>query len=112
MNKSLLEVLVKELICNEKCDSGSESGDCPVEVGSAYLFRTVTHIEVGRVKSICGNFITLEEASWIADTGRYHDCLTKGVFNEVEPYPITTTININSLINFAPWPHSLPREQK
>lgn len=84
----------------------------PVEVGKAYLFRTVTHIEVGKVKSVDGVFITLENASWIADTGRYHDCLVKGVFSEVEPYPLTTTINSASLINFAPWPHKLPTEQK
>ena len=84
----------------------------PVLVNSAYLFRTVTHIEVGRVVAVNGDFITLEDASWIADTGRYHDCLVKGVFNEVEPYPETTTINAASLINFAPWPHDLPKEQK
>lgn len=84
----------------------------PVEIGKAYLFRTVTHIEVGRVLSICGDFVTLEDASWIADTGRYHDCLVKGVFSEVEPYPNTTTINMASMINFAPWDHNLPKEQK
>lgn len=84
----------------------------PVIVGKAYLFRTVTHIEVGRVRSVCGNFITLEQASWIADTGRYHDCLVGGTFSEVEPYPDTTTINAPSLINYAPWDHKLPTSQK
>lgn len=84
----------------------------PFKVGEAYLFRTVTHIEVGRIRSICGKFVELEDASWIADTGRYHDCLKKGVFNEVEPYPLTTIVNTDSLINAAPWPHDLPKEQK
>lgn len=84
----------------------------PVEIGKAYLFRTVTHIEVGRVTKICGDFVTLEDASWIADTGRYHNCLRDGVFSEVEPYPISSTVNLGSLINFAPWPHGLPKEQK
>lgn len=84
----------------------------PVEIGKAYLFRTVTHIEVGRVVAVNGKFVTLEDASWIADTGRYHDCLVMGTFNEVEPYPETTTVNTDSLINFAPWPHDLPDEQK
>ena len=91
---------------------GNQSSDCPVEVGKAYLFRTVTHIEVGRVLDVSGKFVTLEEASWIADTGRYHDCLVKGVFKEVEPYPETTTINTDSLINLCSWPHDLPKEQK
>lgn len=90
--------------------SGDQS--LPFEIGKAYLFRTVTHIEVGRVKAIKGQFVELEDASWIADTGRYHDCLSEGVFNEVEPYPLYTGINTQSLINYAPWPHDLPREQK
>lgn len=90
---------------------GELSGS-PVKIGEAYLFRTVTHIEVGRVTEICGDFVTIEDASWIADTGRYHDCLKNGVFSEVEPYPISSTVNLGSLINFAPWPHSLPKEQK
>ena len=91
---------------------GSEQKKFPVDIGKSYLFRTVTHIEVGRVVSICGDFVTLETASWIADTGRYHDCLKNGVFNEVEPYPHTTSINMASMINFAPWDHDLPTDQK
>jgi hypothetical protein len=90
----------------------SEPQAAPVEVGKAYLFRTVTHIEVGRVTKITGLFVTIEDASWIADTGRYHDCLKDGVFSEVEPYPISSTVNLSSLINLAPWPHDLPKEQK
>lgn len=91
------------------CAVPSES---PFKIGEAYLFRTVTHIEVGRVKAIKGQFVELEDASWIADTGRYHDCLSRGVFNEVEPYPLYTGVNTQSLINYAPWPHELPKDQK
>lgn len=93
-------------------DSQESSGQLPFEIGKAYLFRTVTHIEVGRVVRIVGQFVELEDASWIADTGRYHDCLRDGVFSEVEPYPLYTGVNTSSLINYAPWPHDLPREQK
>lgn len=93
-------------------DTNCQSQLSPFVVGESYLFRTVTHIEVGRVKAIKGQFVELEDASWIADTGRYHDCLAKGTFNEVEPYPLYTGVNTQSLINYAPWPHNLPREQK
>ena len=95
------------IFCNN-----NNSAECPFKVGESYLFRTVTHIEVGRVRAVIGQYVELEEASWIADTGRYHDCLKKGVFNEVEPYPLYTGINSQSLINYAPWPHALPTEQK
>ena len=92
--------------------NGAQDTQYPFEIGKAYLFRTVTHIEVGRVKRIVGQFVELEEASWIADTGRYHNCLTEGIFSEVEPYPLFTGVNMQSLINYAPWPHALPKEQK
>jgi hypothetical protein len=91
---------------------GSNNSVLPFEIGKAYLFRTVTHIEVGRVRRIIGKFVELEEASWIADTGRYHDCLKNGTFSEVEPYPLYTGVNTDALINFAPWPHDLPDQQK
>ena len=88
------------------------NSELPFVIGESYLFRTVTHIEVGRVKRIVGQFVELEDASWIADTGRYHDCLRDGTFSEVEPYPLYTGVNTQSLINYAPWPHKLPRDQK
>ena len=59
-----------------------------------------------------GDFVKLVKASWIADTGRYHDCLKHGELNEVEPYPNYTVVHLSSLINFAPWNHALPIEQK
>jgi len=102
----------KELAKMFGSDGGQNVLVAPVKIGESYLFRTVTHIEVGRVKAVDGVFITLEQASWIADTGRYHDCLANGTFSEVEPYPDVSVINSSSLINYAPWDHSLPTEQK
>ena len=92
-------------------------GDCgakrlPFTVGESYLIRTVTHIDVGEVESIVGDFVVLKTASWIADTGRYHDCLVKGVFSEVEPYPAGVAVNSAAIIDRAPWPHELPTVQK
>jgi len=113
MEKQLL-IKVLEMLLDAKSEKTETKSDqqIPFEVGEAYLFRTVTHIEVGRVKEIVGKFAILEDASWIADTGRYHDCLKVGTFSEVEPYPLYTGLNTDTLINFAPWPHDLPREQK
>ena len=86
--------------------------ECPLEIGKAYLFRTVTYTELGVVTAINGNFVTLKNASWIPDTGRFHDCLKTGTFSEVEPYPGGTIVNIASSTNITPWPHSLPTAQK
>lgn len=84
----------------------------PFEIGKQYLIRTVTHIDTGRCVEIIGDFVRLDDAAWIADTGRYHDCLKNGTFNEVEPYPSLVTINTAAIIDFAEFPHSLPMEQK
>ena len=90
----------------------SGNSELPFEIGKKYLFRTVTHIDVGLVKNIVGNFVVLEQASWIANTGRYHDCLSIGVFSEVEPYPVDVYLNTASLVDAAEWIHDLPTEQQ
>lgn len=84
----------------------------PFKVGESYLFRTVTHYQVGRVYEIDDKFVTLKDASWIADTGRFHNCLKSGTFSEVEPYPDYVIVNTDALVDAAPWPHELPTEQK
>ncbi len=91
---------------------GVTKKELPFEIGKSYLIRTVTLYQVGRVFSICGDFVELECASWIGDTGRYHDCLLNGVFKEVEPYPLGVAVNCSAIIDRAPWPHDLPTEQK
>ena len=86
----------------------------PFEIGTAYLIRTVTHIDIGVVKAVGDKELVLSECSWIADTGRYHDTLVKGVkgLNEVEPYVNDVIIGRGSIIDATVWPHDLPREQK
>ena len=42
---------------------------------------------IGRVVSVSDHEIVLEEAAWIADTGRFADAVKKAKFDEVEPFP-------------------------
>lgn len=49
--------------------------------------RTVTHYYTGRVVGVSDKAILLEDAAWIADTGRFADALRTGILSEVEPYP-------------------------
>lgn len=99
----------------------SESGDSflfkqefelPFKIGDAYFIRTVTYFATGRVKDIVGQFLVLDEAAWIADTGRFSDAMAKGVMNEVEPIEGEMFINTNSITDAFPWGHKLPRDQK
>ena len=58
------------------------------EIGKNYLIRTVTMIDTGRLVAVTDHELVLEDAAWIADTGRYADAIAGKIeFLEVEPYP-------------------------
>ena len=59
----------------------------PWEIGAIYLIRTVTMIDTGRLVAVSSQELVLEDAAWIADTGRFSDSLRKSEFGEVEPFP-------------------------
>ena len=59
----------------------------PWEIGKCYLIRTVTMIQTGRCVAVHDKEICLEDAAWIADTGRFSDSLLTLDFSEVEPFP-------------------------
>lgn len=86
----------------------------PYEIGKAYLIRSVTHIDIGIVKAVGEKEIILSDASWIADTGRYHDALKGGVskLNEVEPYLDDVIVNRTAVIDATIWRHAVPTKQK
>jgi hypothetical protein len=83
----------------------------PFEIGKAYFIRTVTYHLTGRVKAVVGSFLVLEEAAWIADSGRFMSAIKDGKLNEVEPVG-EALINIGSITDAFPWAHALPKDQK
>lgn len=83
-----------------------------IEVGKSYFIRTVTMHYTGRVVAVTASDIVLEDAAWIADSGRFYDALTKGSLNEVEPFPGKVVVGRGGFVDAAPWDHELPRKQK
>ena len=74
----------------------------PFEIGAVYLIRTVTMIEVGRVVAASKQWVILEDAAWVADTGRFADALKEWQFNEVEPFPDGLVgVSCGSIIDFV-----------
>ena len=59
----------------------------PWKIGAIYLIRTVTMIDTGRLIAVTSQELVLEDAAWIADSGRFSDALVTCNFNEVEPFP-------------------------
>lgn len=83
-------------------------------IGKNYIFRTVTHYWTGRLDAVYEHELVLGDAAWIADTGRWHQCLKDGTLNEVEPIPGEglAIISRGAIVDCCEWKHVLPREQK
>src|SRR3990167_3501968 len=61
--------------------------DSAWRIGANYLIRTVTMIDTGRLVAVTEHELVLEDAAWIADTGRFAQAVEKAEFGEVEPFP-------------------------
>jgi hypothetical protein len=80
-------------------------------VGQKWFFRTVTYHLVGKVKKRLGSFVILQDASWIANSGRFMQAIKDGVLNEIEPVG-DALLNLNTVTDAFPWKHKLPKAQK
>ena len=87
------------------------------QIGKCYLIRTVTMTELGRsahsrLVRITDSDLVLEDASWVADTGRFAAALKDGTLSEVEPFPNEVIVSRGAIVDGAEWPHALPRGVK
>ena len=96
-----------QLLVEEQVDV-SELDDL---IGNKFFFRTVTYHMVGKVVGRIGMIVELANASWVADSGRFMGCIRDGSISEVEPVG-TCFVNLNTVTDFFPWKHQLPKEQK
>ena len=86
--------------------------DSPWEIGENYLIRTVTMIDAGKLVMVTPQELVLEDASWIADTGRFMQAVENAEFGEVEPFPSGKVIIGRGSIIDAVKIKSVPRSQK
>jgi hypothetical protein len=83
------------------------------DIGKDYVIRTVTMIQVGKLVDVQESELVLEDAAWIADTGRWADFLASGKVNEIEPFPDGRVIvGRHSIIDACIWKHGRLRTQK
>jgi hypothetical protein len=92
--------------------NGAVAG-APFVPGKAYFIRTVTHSYTGRCVRCGPQFVTLVDAAWIADTGRFADAMKSGEYTEVEPWPDGREINVGlgAICEFSE-ANQIPRSQK
>ena len=83
------------------------------EVGKHYVIRTVTMIDVGKLIAVTDDELVLENASWIADTGRWNEFLKNGTYSESEPFPDGKVIvGRHAIIDAVIWKHGSVRNVK
>lgn len=107
MNEKLLERVL------EVAFKGESKSSCehPFKEGESYFIRTVTYHFVGTIKEIIGRWIILKDASWVADSGRFHVALEKGELSEVE-YMDKAIINMDTITDASVWNNKVPKESK
>ena len=59
----------------------------PYNIGKNYLIRTVTMTIFGQLVAVHNQELVMKDAAWIADTGRFHDAMVDGSFDQIEPFP-------------------------
>jgi hypothetical protein len=101
---------IKEL--QQFIGTSSPARNHPFTIGENYLIRTVTMIVIGHLKWVGDSELIMSSASWVADTGRFHDALKTGKLNEVEPFLNDVIVGRGSIIDATVWTHKNPSEQK
>ena len=104
-------------LIGEALNGQGKTFDMPYEVGEAYFFRTVTYHTLGRVKKIVGDVLVLEEASWVADSGRLNEFVNDGkVYEssncEIEPIEVEMYLHTSAICDSFKWKHKLPNKVK
>ena len=85
----------------------------PYQLGKVYFIRTVTMYYIGKLVAVHPQELVLESAVWVADTGRFHQAISKGELSEVEPFGTgQVIIGRGRLIDAAGWAHPIPTTQK
>lgn len=82
--------------------------------GEAYVIFTPAITLVGRLVAMSAWELKLEDASWVADTGRYHQAFrqgfSQGINSEVEPCGKPIVVSRGAIIYCVPYPHALPTD--
>jgi len=94
----------------------NKSAAHPFKVGEKYLIRTVTMIQLGRLVNVFDNELELEGTCWVADTGRFHVALEKGLdlvgSSEIEMFKGNVIVGRGAIIDACVYNHKLPSISK
>ena len=113
LNKLSFVELKKEVIELEKKKEKASVKNIGVwQLGKNYVIRTVTMIQVGKLVNVTNDELVMEDAAWVADTGRWMNFLKDGNPKEVEPFIDPIIVGRQSIIDATLWKHPLLTKQK
>lgn len=69
--------------------------------GKIYIFRTVTMIYVGRLKSMRGNELLIENCAWIPETSRWNEFVKELNPRECELYHKDVILFMSSMTDIT-----------
>lgn len=103
-----MELSLKDL---KELLSSSASTEFYFKPGTKLFIRTVTMYLTGKLVSAGDKELVLEDACWIADSGRFGEFLRTGKINECEAFPDgIVLVGRGSVIDLCEWKHPLPRK--
>jgi len=106
---------LKEFV-NLISQNGSNKSDHPYEIGKNYLIRTVTMTVVGKLVYVGPHELKMDDASWVADTGRFSNALQKGLYHEesseIEPFNGSAIVGRGAIVDCVEYKHDLPKDTK
>lgn len=73
-----------------------------------YLFSGVTYFTLGLIREMGGDWVLLDEASWVGETGGLADCIKNGTIGESEFLGDGIYVNMAACSDMIPWKHDLP----
>jgi len=73
--------------------------------GTMVFIRTVTYHYCGYIVREEGGFLVLGGASWVADSGPFHQALLDGEFKEAEAFPKNVYINMSTIVDMTKLDH-------
>lgn len=83
----------------------------PFDIGTTYIFRTINMCNIGKVISIVGNFIILnDDAVWVVDAGKWGELLERTNLDKIkiEPFNNIVGMNINMIVDWTKWKWEIP----
>jgi len=117
MNKKVEELKIegvtyvpKDSVKTEKNVIEVNGTDSVWVVGKKYLIRTVTMIQLGQLEAVTDKELLFSGASWVADTGKFSECLTTGKLSEVEMFANSVIVGRGAIVDATEWSYELPNE--